>query len=358
MRATTVHATTVHTRARASSPSPRACRQSCRQSCRQCSGDGRSGKELLIKYLQQMQIKINGRAVLRLMEQVQARGAVVVKNKPVELLYPHVMVNIEAKTEKACGGYVLEARRTVADMRSMAVLSREQLPSFTQAYAYARSESGEDLQIGTQGDHRLQLTPLHHTVDASRVRAQHSGVPVLIPAPNISGITTLLAQGEVETPIPLDQLKSFCIEVTTVHSERVRTGPFSSRSIMRQFNDDCTQRKRFFASHLDSMRMPVDPEQNVLFTAPMQVNVKDDTGSPLVCRLVRHRDKVCLLGIAVPVTVNVKSAPPIPECAMCLDECDSCEWSCVQCRNLLHHKCREKLLAIGMEACPYCRHVS
>ena len=252
----------------------------------------------------------------------------------------------EAKTEASLGGYVQEATRTIAELRSMTVLNRDQLPKFDDVLRYASQVS--DLKIGAHGDQRLQLTPLDQQVHAHTLRALNPNTAVLDVRTVTEGNMTLLAQGELAYPMKLDNLKTFWVDASTCNNETVRIGPISAQTIMRQFNEDCKRRREFFA------KAPASTEHTLL-TAPWQTNIMDSDGNHLIVRLVRHLGKVCLLGVVFTFEAEVKDIPPMVECALCLEECAPSEWSCVQCRNLLHHACWQKIVCAGISSCPYCR---
>ena len=65
------------------------------------------------RLLQQLQVHINGRTTLAVMERVQAHGYLMIKGKRTQLYFPHIMGQVEARTELPRGGYVKEAQRTI-----------------------------------------------------------------------------------------------------------------------------------------------------------------------------------------------------------------------------------------------------
>ena len=320
---------------------------------RSCVPDSMQELDAVVAQMQEQQIQMNGRVTLALMERVQARASIAVKGKAIALVYPHVMVHMEAKTEKLCGGYVMEPHRDLESLSAMNVLKRDDLPQFREARRYAEQQLADtDLKIGSRGDRRLQLTPLNHTSQAVRSRVDRIGTPLLASQPTLDGTVVLLAQGELDAPCKLDRLKSFFVELVTCHGDKKRLGPFSDTRIMRKFNEDCKQRKAYFRAAADGRTAEIRWEKLV---APMKVSLDDDDGNRLVVALVRYEGSVCLLGVSFAFTVDMQDAPPITECAVCLEECASDEWACVHCRNLLHHTCRRQTVNMGMAQCPYCR---
>ena len=296
----------------------------------------------LVAEMQALQIRINGSVTLALMERVQARGNVVVKGRAMPLVYPWVMVHLEARTEMPAGGYVQQVSRTTSEYRAMTVLTRDDLPLFAEARAYAQERIGDE-RMGDHCDRRLQLTPLDMNASALAERARRPGI-VLDSRQAPTSNVVLLAQGELATPLRLEKLRDFFVTAVTITGARVNLGPFRDKDIMRKFNADCAERRRWFrdGGTIDQTRL----------TAPHQVDMASVDGARVTIRLVRHEGKVCLLGVAFSITVDATELPPSVECAVCLEECDASEWSCPCCRNLLHHVCRD---ALPGRLCPYCR---
>lgn len=301
--------------------------------------------------LQKLQLDLNGRVVLSLMNRVQARGSLIVKGKPVQLFFPSVVVHIEAMFEEPRGGYVVDKPHTVDELKSITVLKREELPTFESVRAYALSQLMSNLDIGKEGDGRLQLAPLDMCIASQLERADMEGNPVVAACSVPNGSINLLAQGELHSPINLDKLKgSFFIESVTVSGQREKIGPFTDKDIMKQFNEDCALRKSFFRAN-----SKMNSIEKGLLVMPMQVGLTSPDGQRVLFTLVRHAEKVCVLGVSFAINVLVSDVPPSVECAICLEDCNTNEWSCVQCHNLMHHKCYKEIVDSGIAACPYCR---
>lgn len=293
-----------------------------------------------VAWLQDLQIGITSRVVRSLMDRVQARGSLVVKGKLIPLRFPSVMVHIEARDEMHRGGYVMQEAPSLDDLRARAVLEKKHLPPYAGARAYACERLNGDLGQDT----RMQLIPLKQQEDAIVARVRDQGIPMVQQgADDVSGQVRLIAQGEVAHPLPLKKLKSFSVSCATATGASTVLGPLTDQQIMRQFYQDCKARKAFFR---DGGNV-----ESTLLTAPYQVAVED-----VLFRLVLDRDQVCLLGVCFAFTVHVDQVAVETECAVCLESCHSSEWACMQCRNLLHHSCVERVKAAGMTECPYCRY--
>ena len=295
--------------------------------------------------LQKQQLRYNGAVTLSLMNRIEPRGRIVASGKAISLKYDVICSNMEGKSEIPKGGYVVATKVTKEEVQST-VFKEEQLPSFTKE----SRDADADLKY-MKNESRLHVTPLGAAQKAIQLREAAGGVPVLVKSCEPSGKMALTAQGELEMPIPLKKLSSFFVEWSVKGKGWQRVGPFSKQEIHKRFSDECNMRKKFAA---DGRGIDV-----TLLMSPHAVHIEktgQDGDYKVLFNLVRHNSHTCLLGVIFFMEVEVGDLPPQEECCICLEECQSSEWSCVNCKNVMHHSCRETLLGSKITACPYCRH--
>lgn len=305
-------------------------------------------------HMQALQNHLNGQVVLSLMKNVQARGKIVASGVNVQLNYPHIMAQMESKTESPYGGYVQSIVYSKKMLKGVSVFKWEQLPLFSEAKQYAQ-EKLEGAKLGAAGDGRLQLVVLEHHMKVMSAREATKKIVIDGTSAQQEGMATLLAQGEFDIPVALEKLKSFVIKthaIVNIVSDST-IGPFSAQQIKRQFNSDCIERKSFFKS--ERAASTLRQEELPLFTCSNQVNLADSNGRRVSVRLVRHQDKTHVLGFAYSLDVALQGMQASVECALCLEECSSAECACPTCRNLLHHKCKQQMQTSGIQSCPFCR---
>ena len=293
--------------------------------------------------LQQKQIQYNGRITMSLMNRVEPRGRLVVSGKPVPLKYDAVCSNMEAKVEIPKGGYILSTEVSNEEIDGT-VVDEAQLPSFTKESKDAEESFGPVIR-----ESRLHVCPMELINFANRARGNAgSDVPVLVSCSeeSIMGGMTLVALGELPIPIPLKKLTSFYVEWSYRDVQWYKAGPFSKQEIGKTFRDDCRTRKRF-------VKEGGTIDGNLLMS-PFSVGIHSGEDK-FSFRLVRHNGQTCLLGVVFAMQVNVGDLRDQVECCFCLEDCPASEWSCVNCKNVMHHACRQSLLDTGCSACPYCR---
>lgn len=328
-----------------------------------------SDNENVLKSMQEAQLRAWGIRVVQLMNLFDIHGVADGK----QLWYPWKGSKLEASIDMPINRYVRDVQPSITYIKQHAILKPEHLPSIQQLNILAPHNPNDEYATN------LQLCPTMH-IKLHDELSKSLDTALLIEEPNvltqISLPNRIMVQGEFKDPICIKRQnkhrkiktsRDISIDLFSTNNAYSKSFLINEGDVIRQFNWDCTQRKKALDGLIDNLSL-TDMLHGYCVGVPVkEKNCRQMSSTTAMVRLAKgNGSDIFLFGITLEIfftdeqlvsfSTNIPDSMNERECAICLEVLRGNLWRCKCCKNELHTVCWEtysKTIKEGI--CPYCR---